>query len=543
MYMKKNQMLMTSGTIWKQMLLFAFPVFLGNLFQQLYNTADSLIVGNYLGSSSLAAVTSCGELIFLLTSLFQGISVGAGVVIARYFGANDKERMQNAIHTLMAFGLIFGIGLTVFGYLLAPVLLGWMSTPKNVIHLSTVYLQIYFLGSLGMILYNSCVGIMQSVGDSKHPLYFLIVSSCVNVVLDIIFVAGLHMNVEGAALATILSQFLSAALCLYLLIRTNESHQVHLSEIRIHADVGKEILEMGIPTGIQNSLISISNVVVQSNINSFGSLAMAGIGTYTKIEGFAFLPITSFMMALTTFVSQNRGAKEYKRARKGAHFGLVCSVSLAETIGLLIALFATPLMRLFVDDPKVIQYGVERAHYATILFFLLAYSHGVSAVLRGVGKSVIPMVVMAQHRVGSQQHPAGNQHHAGGAGVFQVVHSAAGRRQAAPHKAQQQPQVSQPQKRRSSGKNPAGLYPGTAQNKLQCRGRQPAHKRSQPLPCQQQGADHQQHGQAQFRHGNAFRHTQERPPRCADPQQQESGSRIIVALFHLNTSFLKKSVA
>ena len=348
MYMKKNQMLMTSGTIWKQMLLFAFPVFLGNLFQQLYNTADSLIVGNYLGSSSLAAVTSCGELIFLLTSLFQGISVGAGVVIARYFGANDKERMQNAIHTLMAFGLIFGIGLTVFGYLLAPVLLGWMSTPKNVIHLSTVYLQIYFLGSLGMILYNSCVGIMQSVGDSKHPLYFLIVSSCVNVVLDIIFVAGLHMNVEGAALATILSQFLSAALCLYLLIRTNESHQVHLSEIRIHADVGKEILEMGIPTGIQNSLISISNVVVQSNINSFGSLAMAGIGTYTKIEGFAFLPITSFMMALTTFVSQNRGAKEYKRARKGAHFGLVCSVSLAETIGLLIALFATPLMRFFV---------------------------------------------------------------------------------------------------------------------------------------------------------------------------------------------------
>lgn len=245
-----------------------------------------------------------------------------------------------------------------------------------------------------MILYNSCVGIMQSVGDSKHPLYFLIVSSCVNVILDIIFVAGLHMNVEGAALATILSQFLSAALCLYLLIRTNESHQVHLSKIRIHADVGKEILEMGIPTGIQNSLISISNVVIQSNINSFGSLAMAGIGTYTKIEGFAFLPITSFMMALTTFVSQNRGAKEYERARKGAHFGLVCSVSLAETIGVLIALFATPLMRLFVDDPQVIQYGVERAHYATILFFLLAYSHGVSAVLRGVGKSVVPMVVM-----------------------------------------------------------------------------------------------------------------------------------------------------
>ena len=245
-----------------------------------------------------------------------------------------------------------------------------------------------------MILYNACVGIMQSVGDSKHPLYFLIASSCVNVVLDIVFVAGFHMNVEGAALATILSQFLSAILCLRLLVNTNESHRVHLSKIRIHANVGKEILEMGIPTGVQNSLISISNVVVQSNINTFGSLAMAGIGTYTKIEGFAFLPITSFMMALTTFVSQNRGAKEYERARKGARFGLVCSLSLAEIIGILIILFAAPLMHLFVDDPQVIQYGVERAHYATIFFFLLAYSHGVSAVLRGIGKSVIPMVVM-----------------------------------------------------------------------------------------------------------------------------------------------------
>ena len=392
--MKENTQLMTVGDYKKKIILFTIPLFIGNLFQQMYNTADSLIVGNFLGPQALAAVSGVSSLTFLFVGFFQGFSTGAGVVIARYFGANEKERMQNAIHTLMAYGLIFGIGLTIFGYLLAPVLLKWMSTPKNVIHLSTAYLQIYFLGSLGMVLYNSCVGIMQSVGDSKHPLYFLIASSCVNVVLDIVFVAGLHMNVEGAALATILSQFLSAILCLRLLITTNESHRVYLSKIRIHGDVGKEILEMGIPTGVQNSLISISNVVVQSNINTFGSLAMAGIGTYTKIEGFAFLPITSFMMALTTFVSQNRGAKEYERARKGARFGLVCSVSLAEIIGILIILFATPLMRLFVDDPQVIEYGVQRAHYATILFFMLAYSHGVSAVLRGVGKSIVPMVVM-----------------------------------------------------------------------------------------------------------------------------------------------------
>lgn len=392
--MKKNQMLMTSGSIWKQMLLFAFPVFLGNLFQQLYNTADSLIVGNFLGSSSLAAVTSCGELIFLMTGLFQGIAVGAGVVIAHYFGAKDTKNMQNAIHTLVAYGLIFGAFLTVFGYFFAPTILRWMGTPKNVISLSSTYLQIYFLGTLGMIMYNVCVGILQSVGDSKHPLYFLIASSVVNVILDLFFVAVLHMNVEGAALATILSQFLSAILCLYLLLTTQESHQIHISKIKIHADMGKEILKMGIPTGVQNCIISISNVVVQSNINTFGSLAMAGIGTYQKIEGFAFLPITSFMMALTTFVSQNRGAKEYERARKGARFGLTCTVLLAEGIGLLIAVFAQPLMRCFNQNPQVIQYGVNRAHYATILFFLLAYSHGVSAVLRGVGKSMVPMVVM-----------------------------------------------------------------------------------------------------------------------------------------------------
>lgn len=392
--MKKNQMLMTSGSISKQMLLFALPVFLGNLFQQLYNTADSLIVGNFLGSSSLAAVTSCGELIFLMTSLFQGISVGAGVVIAHYFGANETQKMQDAIHTLIAYGLIFGACLTVFGYFFAPTLLGWMGTPSNVIHLSSSYLQVYLLGSLGVILYNASVGILQSVGDSKHPLYFLIISSVVNVILDLFFVGGLGMNVEGAALATILSQFLSAILSLRLLMTTKESHRVQISKIHIHAGIGKEILKMGIPTGFQNCIISISNVVVQSNINTFGSLAMAGIGTYQKIEGFAFLPITSFMMAMTTFVSQNRGAKEYDRARKGARFGLTCTVLLAEAIGLTIALFARPLMCCFNQDPQVIQYGVDRAHYATILFFMLAYSHGVSAVLRGVGKSMVPMVVM-----------------------------------------------------------------------------------------------------------------------------------------------------
>ena len=395
--MKHNQTstLLTEGPIWKSMTAFAIPIFLGNLFQQLYNTADSLIVGNFLGSDALAAVSSSGNLIFLMVGLFNGIAIGAGVVIARYYGARQIDQLQKAIHTTVAFGIISGFLLTIVGILLTPQILIWMSTPSDVLPNSITYFRIYFMGSLAFVLYNNFVGILQSVGDSRHPLYYLIISSLVNIILDLLFVGVFHLGVGSAAAATILSQFLSAALCLYrLMAKSPEEYRVSLKRIRLDPFMLRQIVSNGLPTGLQNSIISIANVVVQSNINSFGKMAVAGCGSYSKIEGFGFLPITCFAMALTTFISQNLGAKKYDRAKKGARFGILCSITLAELVGIIIYLTIPVLISAFNNDPQVITYGVRQARTVTLFYFLLAFSHCISGVLRGSGRSTVPMLVM-----------------------------------------------------------------------------------------------------------------------------------------------------
>ena len=395
--MKHNQTstLLTEGPIWKSMASFAIPIFLGNLFQQLYNTADSLIVGNFLGSDALAAVSSSGNLIFLMVGLFNGIAIGAGVVIARYYGARQIDKLQKAIHTTVAFGIISGLLLTIVGLLLTPQMLVWMKTPSDVLPNSITYFRIYFMGSLAFVLYNNFVGILQSVGDSRHPLYYLIISSLVNIVLDLLFVGVFRLGVGSAAAATILSQFLSAALCLYrLMAKSPEEYRVSLNRIRLDPFMLRQIVSNGLPTGLQNSIISIANVVVQSNINSFGKMAVAGCGSYSKIEGFGFLPITCFAMALTTFISQNLGAKKYDRAKKGARFGILCSITLAELVGIIIYLTIPVLISAFNNDPQVIAYGVRQARTVTLFYFLLAFSHCISGVLRGSGRSTVPMLVM-----------------------------------------------------------------------------------------------------------------------------------------------------
>lgn len=392
--MQKTAVPMTQGNIGKQIVFFALPIFLGNLFQQLYNTVDSVIVGNFLGSSALAAVSSSGSLIFMLIGFLSGISAGAGVVVARYFGAKDHENMQTAIHTTVAFGIVAGVVMTVVGMALSPQILILMGTPENVMEGSVSYLRIYFSGSLGFVMYNVFVGILQAVGDSKHPLYYLMVSSVVNLVLDVVFIVVFHSGVGGAALATVISQVVSALLCLVQLLRTKECYRLHPSKIRFDMPMLKRIIEMGLPSGMQNSIIAFANVVVQSNINAFGEMAMAGCGAYSKIEGFVFLPITSFTMALTTFVGQNIGAKEYERAQKGARFGILVTMILAELIGIVVFILAPQLIAIFDSHPEVVQFGVEKARSAAWFFFLLAFSHSVAAVLRGAGKAVVPMVVM-----------------------------------------------------------------------------------------------------------------------------------------------------
>lgn len=385
---------MTSGSIGKRMMFFALPLLLGNLFQQLYNTVDSLIVGNFLGSSALAAVSSSGSLIFMLIGFLSGISAGAGVVISQYFRAEDVPNIQRAVHTTVAFGIAAGLLMTIVGILLSPQILAWMGTPESVMPESVSYLQIYFSGSLGFVLYNVFVGILQAVGDSRHPLYYLMVSSVINLVLDILFIGFFHTGVGGAALATVISQVFSAILCFVQLLRTKESYQLRLSSIRFDLPMLGRIIRIGLPSGVQNSIIAFANVVVQSYINAFGQMAMAGYGAYTKIEGFAFLPINSFTMAMTTFVGQNLGAGQTERTRKGARFGILVTVVMAELIGVIVMLFAPQLIAAFDSTPAVVQFGVEKARTAALFYCLLAYSHSVASVIRGAGKAVVSMLIM-----------------------------------------------------------------------------------------------------------------------------------------------------
>ena len=387
--------LMTEGSIGRKIIAFSLPLFLGNLFQQLYNTADSLIVGNFLGSNALAAVSSSGNLIFLMVGFFHGIAAGAGVVIARYYGARELKSVKKAVHTTIAFGLAAGIFLTIAGVLLTSHILIWMGTPADVLPESTVYFRIYFMGSLSFVMYNVFVGILQSVGDSRHPLVYLIVSSVINILLDLLFVGVLGFGVGAAAFATILSQFISAFLCLFRLIfKSPEDYQVSLRLIRFDLPMLKQIIANGLPAGFQNSIIALANVVVQSNINKFGKMAVAGCGAYSKIEGFGFLPITCFSLALTTFISQNLGAKQYERAKKGARFGILCSITMAEVVGIFIYFTIPILISAFNRTPEVIAYGTTQARTVTLFYFLLSFSHCIAGILRGAGKASVPMITM-----------------------------------------------------------------------------------------------------------------------------------------------------
>lgn len=384
---------MIEGSIAKKIIYFAIPLFLGNLFQQLYNTADSLIVGNFLGSSALAAVASSGNLIFLLVGFFNGLSVGAGVVIARFFGAHDHRRVRLSIHTTVALGIICGLVLTGVGVIFAPKILVLMGTPQDVLPNSIIYFRIYFMGSLAFVLYNAFTGILQALGDSKHPLYYLIISSVINVVLDIVLITVFHMGVDGAAIATVISQVVSAVLCFLYLLK-HPSYPLVIKDIRFDIPMLKQVIQNGLPAGIQNSIIALANVVVQSYINSFGKMAVAGCGAYSKIEGFGFLPITCFALAMTTFVSQNMGAKKYDRVKKGTRFGIICSLILAQIIGIVIFIAAPFLISLFDSTVDVVEFGTAQARTVTLFYFLLAFSHCLAGILRGAGKSMVPMLVM-----------------------------------------------------------------------------------------------------------------------------------------------------
>lgn len=391
---KEKTINLTEGSVAKGLWQFTLPLMLGQLLQQLYNMADAWVIGNYADNASFAAVSAGGSLTFLVVGFFNGISIGGGVVISRYFGAGDHENVSKAIHTNVLFGLLASVLATVLTVIFTPQILVWMQTPENVLPYSIAYFRIYFAGISMIILYNIFMAIMRAVGDSVHPLYYLCISSAVNVVLDLILVAGMHMGVTGAALATVVSQGLSAILCLIRMQKTGGFMRIHLARLHYDGPMMKQVLYQGLPAGIQNSALSLGNIVVQANINSFGEFAMSGLGAHSKIEGFVFIPIISISNALSTFVSQNLGAGKIERAKKGAVLGTVVSMAMAAVMGIGMYLLAPYLIRIFTSDPQSVEYGVVFMRTVAVFYLFLTFSHEATGILRGLGKSVIPMLGM-----------------------------------------------------------------------------------------------------------------------------------------------------
>ncbi len=386
-------MLMTEGVIWKQILAFSLPLLVGNLFQQLYNTVDSIVVGNYVSSQALAAVGTSHSLLNLIIGMLLGISVGAGVSISQYYGAKNHRKRSWAVHTCIALSIIGGLGMIVLGVWLSPIILVWMNTPADVLADSTTYLRIYFCGSLFNIVYNMGSGILRAVGDSKRPLYYLIASSLTNVVLDLLFVLVFHWDVAGGAIATIISQGVSAVLVMWNLMRTKEPYRVEIKNIRIDKRMMKRVLMVGIPSGIQQSIISLSNGSVQSNINVYGSAAMAGFGSYSKVEGFIMLPLQTTCMSATTFTGQNIGAKKYDRVKKGIIQGMIMSAIYTVAVSLVLYFFGGEVLKIFSSEPDVIRFGQEAIGIIVPFYLTMTVHQIIMGTLRGAGKTFVTMLI------------------------------------------------------------------------------------------------------------------------------------------------------
>ena len=382
------------GKIWKAILWFSIPMLVGNLFQQLYNTVDSYVVGNFVSSGALAAVGQSTPIINTLVGFFTGLATGAGVVIAQYFGGNHLNKMKKAIHTSIALTLILCALFTILGIGLSRQILILIGSPDSVMAPAALYLRIYFGGISFVCIYNMGSGILRAVGDSKTPLYYLIIASIINIILDFVFVLYFHMGVAGAGWATFIAQGISALLVIIKLVFSKEIYKVEIKEISIDKPILKKIIEIGIPTALQQSIVSFSNVIVQSYINTFGANAVAGYTSYIKIDGFLQLPIQSFAMAITTFTGQNIGAHAIDRVKKGLRTTMAMTFGITLIGVTLVYLFGEQLVGIFSSDPEVIKYGYLMARIFAAGYLTLPVIHIISGALRGVGLSNIPMYFM-----------------------------------------------------------------------------------------------------------------------------------------------------
>lgn len=400
---QKKQTDMTSGPIIPLLLKFALPLVAGHLFQQLYNMVDSIVVGNFVGVQAQAAVGSTGWIVNTFVGFFMGFANGAGVIISQHYGAKEEKRIHAAVHTAISLALIFGVVVMVVGNLLAPAMLKLMDTPDDVYPDALSYLRIYFLGATGLLIYNLGAGILQSVGDSKRPLYFLVLSSVVNTVLDLVFVLCFHWGVEGVAVATIIAQFVSAGAVLVTLCRSSDSYRLNLKELYIDRVVVRGMVEIGLPTGIHSMLTSFSNIFVQSYINRFQSACMAGWANYRKVESLLGLPASCIGMAVTTFAGQNVGVGNMKRAKKGAIIAMwltCCAFAVCLAVSLV---FVYPINRLFSPDAEVIEYGVMFVRWVGTLFIGFVPNQIFSGTMRGAGNTKIPTVMQFAGQIAIRQ--------------------------------------------------------------------------------------------------------------------------------------------
>ena len=384
---------MIHGPLLGKILLFTLPLMASSILQLLFNAADIIVVGRYAGSDALAAVGSTGALINLLTNMFIGFSVGANVLVARYYGAGKPDEVSETVHTSVMLSIIGGVLLAVIGIIFASPLLELMGTPENVLPLAALYVRIYFAGMPVILLYNYGSAILRAIGDTKRPLYYLAIAGVLNIILNLILVIVFEMSVAGVALATIISQTLSAVLVIRCLMHIEGGCHLDLHQLKIHTNKLWKILQLGLPAGLQSSIFSLSNVLIQSSVNSFGAIAMAGNSAAANIEGFTYVAMNSFYQAAITFVSQNMGAMEFRRIRKIAWQCLACVTVTGALLGNLSFFFGHQLLGIYSDEAEVIRYGIYRLEVIGTTYFLCGIMDVCVGCLRGIGYSFLPMVV------------------------------------------------------------------------------------------------------------------------------------------------------
>ena len=385
---------MTEGTIWKSILFFSLPLIGGNILQQLYNTADSLIVGQFIGDAALASVGMSGTIAFFLMAFLWGASTGAGVIISRYFGARDHAALSKAVHSTMIIAVIIGAAITVIGILLAKPFLLILACPEDMLDTAVLYLRLFFAGMIFNAIYNMAAGILNAVGDSRRTLLYLGISSITNIALDLIFIAALKWGVAGAAIATDISQLISAVLIVRYLMKVDAPYAIRLKELKLDRASAAKIIRMGFPTAIQNAVLSISNLLIQSGVNAFGTLAAAGFTAYLKVDGFNILPVMSFSLAATTFVGQNFGAGRIDRVKKGTVTVMIMSILYSAVIGIIMIIFRYPIIGIFSENAQVVEYGIQCMWALAPFYALLAVIHSLAGAVRGTGHTVPPMVII-----------------------------------------------------------------------------------------------------------------------------------------------------